>query len=279
MTAGAIQALYRTHPVRAAAVLQRLREQGAGGRPATALELATDRRTLATDQNHVGGSRFVLDLAAAASVTRRSYVLDLGAGVGGSARVLAHVFGCHVDGLDLSPDRVRDSRTLTRLARLQHLVRMRHADMRRAAVPRRRYDVIWGQAAWVHIDDKQALLRRWRPALKRGGRFALEESYLRRQPASAGERALLAQLQHDWLATLITREQWERLLTGAGVSAAIVRRRDLTHSLRADAVRLERLLPRHRADITAAERRSWRDTVRAVDQGMLGYIRIVARVS
>jgi SAM-dependent methyltransferase len=238
VTSAVLEALYRTHPVRAATVLRRLHEQDPTDRPPTALDLGTDSRTLITDQNHVGGARFVVDLARAASVTRRSCVLDLGAGTGGSARVLAHVFGCRVDGLDISRDRVRDATTLTRLAGLQRVVRVRHADAMRAAVPRRRYDVIWGQSAWAHIADKQTLLRRWRPALKEGGRIAFEESYLKREPTNSRERALLAQLQRDWLSTLISREQWEGLLASAAVSATIVVRRHLTRSMRAEALKL-----------------------------------------
>ena len=45
-------------------------------------------------------------------------VLDVGCGTGGPARYLAHRFGCRVDGIDLTPERIETGRVLTERCKL-----------------------------------------------------------------------------------------------------------------------------------------------------------------
>ncbi len=97
--------VYRNHPLQEEAILTRVRARGGATAPITELDLAQDRKTEITDQNHVGGLLFVKQLASKAGVTAETFVLDLGSGLGGSARYLAHMFGCRVHGIDFSSER------------------------------------------------------------------------------------------------------------------------------------------------------------------------------
>ena len=272
-SAEALEALYRHHPVREGPLLDRLRARGRGLADLTAHDLAEDLRTRITDQNHVGGSRAVYALAAAIGLRPADRVLDLGCGLGGPARLLAHRFGCRVDGLDVSRQRIREGRRLTALVGLTGLVTLRRANMLRARVPPRRYDVLWGQSAWSHVADLPRFLRRWRRALKTGGRIAVEDVYLKRAPRTAAERRLLVRLESDWHSTLIARADWRRALTAA--ETEIVLDRDLSRGLMADFVALERAAG-HRSDVPPLERRAWRNAIRAAETGLIGYVRLAA---
>ena len=106
------------------------------------MDLAEDPFTEITDQNHIGGVKFVRDLAQKADVEPATDVLDLGCGLGGSARCLAHFFGCRVHGVDLSVERYREARQLTKLVNLDHLVTLQCGDLLRIALPRRRFDIL-----------------------------------------------------------------------------------------------------------------------------------------
>ena len=55
------------------------------------------------DQWHYHGTEAIAAAARALRLTARSRVLDIGAGVGGPARYLAHTVGCHVTALELQP--------------------------------------------------------------------------------------------------------------------------------------------------------------------------------
>src|SRR5262249_11197461 len=156
-------------------VLERLRSRGRDLTQVSARDLAEDVLADETDQNHIGGAQFVWDLAEAARVREADHVLDLGCGLGGSARLLAERYGCFVDGLDISPRRVRDGNELSRVVGLEQRVVLRCGDIGSYEIPVAAYDRLWGQSAWVHVRDKEHILRPWLRALRLGGTMALED--------------------------------------------------------------------------------------------------------
>ena len=267
----ALEQLYRKHPVRERPILARVAARGKDPRSLTALDLAEDRATDVTDQNHVGGSRMVFGLAGAAGIDKDDVVLDLGCGLGGSARLLAHRFGCRVGGIDISRQRVREGNRLTALVGLTRLVHLKRADMLRVQVPASCYDVLWGQGAWDHVADKTRFVSRWRAALRPGGRVAMEDVYLRRQPRNDAERRLIRGLERDWHVTFVSRREWTDILGSAGASVKV--QRDFTAVLVRYFTRLDRTAS---ADVPALERRAWRSALRSVAGGLIGYLRIVA---
>lgn len=272
-SAAALEKLYAKHPVSEAHLLSRLRHQNKNLRRLGPLDLADDPAGGVTDQNHIGGSRAVFALAAAVGLTAGDRVLDLGCGVGGSARLLAYRFGCRVDGLDISRQRIGDAKRLTALVGLDDLVRFSRADMLRAPVARNRYDVLWGQSAWTHVADKDRLLVRWRLALKDGGRIAVEDVYRKRLPRTAAERRLLASLERDWRSTLVSLEDWRQIVAPG---ARIIKQQDLSRTLLRHFIRLDQDAERTQASVPALERRAWRNAIRAAGCGLIGYLRIAA---
>jgi len=62
---------------------------------------------------HSGGFATTRDQAKRVSITDESRVLDVGCGIGGPARYLAHTYGCRVDGIDLTPELIETGRVLT----------------------------------------------------------------------------------------------------------------------------------------------------------------------
>src|SRR5215510_11843202 len=56
------------------------------------------------DEFHVRGRQATLELANRMELKPGSRVLDIGSGLGGPGRTLAEVYGCHVTGIDLTPE-------------------------------------------------------------------------------------------------------------------------------------------------------------------------------
>jgi MPBQ/MSBQ methyltransferase len=62
------------------------------------------------DEFHIRGRKATLELARAAKIDAGKHVLDVGSGLGGTARFLAHQshqYGCQVTGIDLITARRR----------------------------------------------------------------------------------------------------------------------------------------------------------------------------
>jgi 2-polyprenyl-3-methyl-5-hydroxy-6-metoxy-1,4-benzoquinol methylase len=66
------------------------------------------------EELHVGGRMATLELGRLAQIDENTQVIDVGCGIGGPARTLAHHFGCRVTGVDLTEEFCRAAETLTK---------------------------------------------------------------------------------------------------------------------------------------------------------------------
>ena len=69
-------------------------------------ELLVPEDLAPVDEFHTRGREPTLVLAARAGIESSMRVLDVGCGIGGSARHLAREHGCHVTGIDLNRDHI-----------------------------------------------------------------------------------------------------------------------------------------------------------------------------
>jgi SAM-dependent methyltransferase len=127
------------------------------------------------DHFHTRGRAATLELLALSDIGRGTRVLDLGGGIGGSARLLADVTGCRVTVLDITEEYVRTGRELTRRVGLSDRVTFVHGDALRAPFDKGAFDVVWTQHASMNVADKSALYREVRRLLRPGGRLAMHE--------------------------------------------------------------------------------------------------------
>src|SRR5712672_2083413 len=143
--------LYKKHPLRRETILARIRKQRKSLEGISEVDLALDPDSATTDQNHVGGIGFVVELAKAAGIHFATRVVDLGCGLGGSMRVLSYLYGCKATGYDASEERITEAKELTHLVKLEDFVEFKEADVMSCEVPNTQFDVIWGQSSWTHI--------------------------------------------------------------------------------------------------------------------------------
>ena len=270
-----LDAIYASHPLRAETILARLERAGEDVTALTELQLAVDPETELTDQNHSGGMQSVLELALAAGVTRSSRIVDVGSGLGGSARVLAAEFGCRVIGIERDGARCRDARQLTALVKLDHLVDIRHEDALTSDVSVSDVDVLWGQGAWIHFPSPADFLARWIPALGARGRVAMADAFLMRRPEGREEQAVVSSLEASWGAHLTTLDEWRSAIERHGCRVTHVR--DVTARAAADSSSLLKVSTSWpEGTVSDAERQSWERAVAAFACGVVGSFRIVA---
>ncbi len=127
----------------------------------------------AVDEFHLGGREATLALAELAGPKPGDHVLDVGAGIGGPARLLAHRYGCRVTGIDVTPEFCRTADLLSVRVGLGGSVTIEVGDATAMAYADGAFDLAWTQHVAMNIADKDALYAEIFRVLKNGGRFAL----------------------------------------------------------------------------------------------------------
>ncbi|MFM9087182.1 MAG: methyltransferase domain-containing protein [Cyanobium sp.] len=129
-----------------------------------------------------------------------STVLDVGCGIGGSARILARDYGLDVLAISISPGQIARARALTppslesrcRFAVMEAL----HLDLSDGT-----FDAVWSVEAYPHMPDKQRYVDELLRVLKPGGLLALAD-WNRRDPSDGAyspfETWVMRQLLQQW---------------------------------------------------------------------------------
>lgn len=102
-------------------------------------------------------------------------VIDLGAGYGGAARVLARDHGAHVTCLNLSGVENARNRELTRAQGLDEKIDVVDGSFDAMPFDDASFDHAWSQDAILHAPDRLAVLDEVARVLKRGGLFAFTD--------------------------------------------------------------------------------------------------------
>ncbi|SRR6056297_498653 len=143
------------------------------------------------DQLHYHGRSAVLEAIEELDLDSQSRVLDIGSGLGGPARVIASEVGCRVTAVELQDDLNRLAQSLTRRCGLGDLIEHRRADVLTASLPTREFDALVSWLTFLHISERETLLRRCYQRLQPGGRILVEDFFARHE-LSDEESALLA---------------------------------------------------------------------------------------
>jgi len=170
----------------------------------------------ALDHFHTGGLRASLELLELARIRAEERVLDIGAGLGGAARLLAARTGCRVDCVELSPDYCAGAALLNRLTGLDDRIDVHPGSALELPFPDETFDAAWMQNVGMNIADKRAFYSEVRRALKPGARFAFQEM-------AAGETAA-SYFPLPWASDpadsfLVSAEQMRSLLMECGFVA------------------------------------------------------------
>ncbi len=127
------------------------------------------------DQIHTRGKQATLELAQHAGLKPAMQVLDVGGGIGGTARIIASDFGCSVTVLDLTAEFCRAGEALTVRTGLSDRVKFHNASALDMPFPDASFDQVWSQHSSMNIDDKEHLFAEIYRVLRPGGRYAFHE--------------------------------------------------------------------------------------------------------
>ena len=127
-----------------------------------------------------------------------SRVLDVGCGIGGSARILARDYGFEVLGISISPAQVRRASELTPTDLSCRFEVMDALDLQ---LPDQSFDAVWSVEAGPHMPDKQRYADELLRVLKQNGSLAVAD-WNRRDPTDGAmtktECRVMHQLLNQW---------------------------------------------------------------------------------
>jgi MPBQ/MSBQ methyltransferase len=129
------------------------------------------------DEFHLRGREATVELAQRAQLQPGQRLLDLGCGLGGSARYLAAEHGSVVTGVDLTQEYVEVARELSRLVGLQDRVSFHAANALALPFEDATFDVVWTEYAQMNIEDKHALYAEIGRVLAPGGRLVFHDLF------------------------------------------------------------------------------------------------------
>jgi cyclopropane fatty-acyl-phospholipid synthase-like methyltransferase len=140
------------------------------------------------DQFHYHGIDAVRAAAGLIGLGRESRVLEIGSGLGGPARYLAHTVGCHVTALELQQELHDVALDLTRRCGLGNRVAHVRGDALSYPLEVGRFDAAVSWLAIHHIPERPRLIERLAQAVRPGGHVYIED-LVERAPMSEADAA------------------------------------------------------------------------------------------
>jgi len=121
------------------------------------------------DEFHIGGRQATEAFLDQLDISATHRVFDVGCGLGGGCRFAAHRYGCHVTGMDLTPDYVDTGNTLSEWVGMRELVELEVGDATAHSHASASYDRAFVMHVGMNIRDKHRLAAELFRILKPGG--------------------------------------------------------------------------------------------------------------
>lgn len=128
------------------------------------------------DQLHAGGLNSTKEMAELAGLTRDMNVLDVGCGIGGSSRYLAHTYGCRIEAIDLTPQFVETAARLNKLCGIDDKITVRQGSVTDLPYEDQSFDLVWCQSVAMNVEDKPRMFAEAHRVLVPGGRYTFSHA-------------------------------------------------------------------------------------------------------
>jgi ubiquinone/menaquinone biosynthesis C-methylase UbiE len=129
------------------------------------------------DEFHTRGKESTIEIAHLAQLQPHHTVLDVGCGLGGSARYIANEYGCSVVGIDLTDEYIDVANKLTELVKLSDKVSFKQGSALELPFTSNHFDVVWTEHTQMNIADKTQFYGELSRVLKPNGRLVFHDIF------------------------------------------------------------------------------------------------------
>ncbi|MBW2411849.1 MAG: methyltransferase domain-containing protein [Deltaproteobacteria bacterium] len=129
------------------------------------------------DEFHTRGRASTLEVAALTNLKASDLVLDVGCGLGGTARYLADRFKCRVIGIDLTQEYISIGKKLTEHVGLSDRVQLYQGSALDLPFENDGFDIVWTEHVQMNISDKNRFYSEIARVLKPGGRLLFHDIF------------------------------------------------------------------------------------------------------
>ncbi|MCB0344178.1 MAG: methyltransferase domain-containing protein [Bdellovibrionales bacterium] len=166
------------------------------------------------DEFHSRGRAATVELAEFANLSERDRVIDIGCGLGGTARYLAQTFGCEVSGVDLTAEFVMAGEYLTGLVGLESLVSLARADALELPFDDECFTAAWTEHVQMNIKNKVQFYSEMARVLRPGGRLLFHDIF----SGPGGELSYpVPWAEDESISFLISTENARKMMESAGL--------------------------------------------------------------
>lgn len=125
------------------------------------------------DEFHIGGRLASVHFLDQLAITGSQTLLDIGCGLGGSARFAAKQYGAQITGIDLTPEYVETGQVLCDWVGLSERIKLHHGSALSLPFTDASFDGAFMMHVGMNIQDKTALFAEAARVLKPGARFGI----------------------------------------------------------------------------------------------------------
>ncbi len=167
------------------------------------------------DEFHTRGRESTLEVAELANIQASDLVLDVGCGLGGTARHLAEIYNCHVTGFDLTQEYISVGKKLTDLVGLSDRVELHQGSALDIPFDDEQFDIVWTEHVQMNIADKNRFYSEIARVLKPRGRFVFHDVF-----RGIGDSPLypLPWAEHESFSFLATEKDARAILDQVGLT-------------------------------------------------------------
>jgi len=167
------------------------------------------------DEFHIRGREATEELAGLLELKAGSEVLDIGSGLGGTARFLAGEFGCQVTGIDLTQSYCDVATSLSSRVGLADRTRFTQASALELPHDDASFDVVWTEHVQMNIEDKVRFYSEAARVLRPGGHLVFHDVFA---GADGPVTFPVPWASDSSMSFLATPEETRELVNGLGLS-------------------------------------------------------------
>lgn len=143
-------------------------------------------------------NNMTMKVALAGNISSKSYLADLGCGIGGPALFLATKFNCKVDGVSITKKQVIQANEESKKLGLENSAKFYEEDFANTSLESNSYDVVYGIESYCHAFDKSDVLKESYRLLKPQGKLVVLDFFWNGTEKNEKDKKAMSNWASSW---------------------------------------------------------------------------------